>query len=80
MTDDQSRHVATSPDSDFTLSIDEALERYARAGLPAPHAASNATAQKAILIVVVSKPNSGDPTPSGADIQTTQSVNLQSSG
>ena len=34
MTDDQSRPVATSPDSDFTLSIDEALERYARAGHP----------------------------------------------
>src|SRR5438270_13431772 len=34
MTDDQSRPVATSPDSDFILSIDEALERYARAGLP----------------------------------------------
>ncbi len=34
MTDDLSRHVATSPDSDFTLTIDEALERYARAGLP----------------------------------------------
>src|SRR6266516_766714 len=34
MTDDQSRHVAASPDSDFTLTIDEALERYARAGLP----------------------------------------------
>ena len=34
MDDDQSRHVATSPDSDFTLSIDEALECYARAGLP----------------------------------------------
>jgi hypothetical protein len=32
--DDQSRHVATSLDSDFTLTIDEALERYARAGLP----------------------------------------------
>lgn len=32
--DDQPRHVATSPDSDFTLTIDEALERYARAGLP----------------------------------------------
>jgi len=31
---DQSRHVATSPDSDFTLAIDEALQRYARAGLP----------------------------------------------
>jgi hypothetical protein len=31
---DLSRPVATSPDSDFTLSIDEALERYARAGLP----------------------------------------------
>src|ERR1700723_887011 len=34
MTDDQSRPVATSPDSDFTLTIDEALEQYARAGLP----------------------------------------------
>ena len=34
MTDDLSRQVATSPDSDFTLTIDEALERYARAGLP----------------------------------------------
>src|SRR5450759_2354944 len=34
MPDDQSRPVATSPDSDFTLSIDDALERYARAGLP----------------------------------------------
>jgi hypothetical protein len=32
--DDTSRLVATSPDSDFTLTIDEALERYARAGLP----------------------------------------------
>lgn len=32
--DNQPRQVATSPDSDFTLSIDEALERYARAGLP----------------------------------------------
>jgi hypothetical protein len=28
------RPVATSPDSDFTLTIDEALERYSRAGLP----------------------------------------------
>src|SRR5437868_3748909 len=34
MTDDMSRPVATSPDSDFTLTIDEALERYSRAGLP----------------------------------------------
>src|ERR1700686_4863073 len=34
MTDDLSRPVATTPDSDFTLSIDDALERYARAGLP----------------------------------------------
>src|SRR5712692_11886266 len=34
MTDDPSRLVATSPDSEFTLTIDEALERYARAGLP----------------------------------------------
>jgi hypothetical protein len=34
MTDDMSRQVATSPDSDFTLTIDEAVERYARAGLP----------------------------------------------
>lgn len=34
MTPDLSRPVATSPDSDFTLSIDEALELYTRAGLP----------------------------------------------
>jgi len=34
MTDDVSRLVATSPDSDFTLTIEDALERYARAGLP----------------------------------------------
>ena len=34
MPDDQSRPVATRPDSDFTLNIDEALERYGRAGLP----------------------------------------------
>jgi hypothetical protein len=34
MTDDMSRQVATRPDSDFTLTIDEALERYGRAGLP----------------------------------------------
>lgn len=32
--EDQPRHVATSLDTDFTLTIDEALERYARAGLP----------------------------------------------
>ncbi len=31
MNDDQSRQGATSPDTDFTLSIDDALERYARA-------------------------------------------------
>ena len=34
MTDDLSRPVATTDDSDFTLTIDEALARYARAGLP----------------------------------------------
>src|SRR5712691_2413377 len=34
MNDDQSRHVATSPNSEFTVTIEEALERYARAGLP----------------------------------------------
>jgi hypothetical protein len=34
MSTDQSRQVATSPDSEFTLTIDEALERYSRAGLP----------------------------------------------
>jgi hypothetical protein len=34
MTDDLSRPVATTPDSDFTLTIDEALDRYSRAGLP----------------------------------------------
>lgn len=34
MSDDLSRQAATSPDSEFTVTIDEALERYARAGLP----------------------------------------------
>jgi hypothetical protein len=34
MTLDMSPPVATSPDSDFTLTIEDALERYARAGLP----------------------------------------------
>lgn len=31
---DMSRHTATTPDSDFNLSIDQALELYARAGHP----------------------------------------------
>ncbi|MGO8867172.1 MAG: hypothetical protein ACLQME_11785 [Alphaproteobacteria bacterium] len=31
---DLSRPVATSPDSDFTLTVEEALERYSHAGLP----------------------------------------------
>jgi len=34
MTDDLSRPVATTPDSDFTLTIEETVERYVRAGLP----------------------------------------------
>jgi hypothetical protein len=34
MTDDLSRQAATSTDSDFTLTTDEAVQRYARAGLP----------------------------------------------
>src|ERR1700691_1600539 len=34
MTDDLSRPVATSDASYFTLTIDDALERYSRAGLP----------------------------------------------
>jgi hypothetical protein len=34
MTDDMSRQVATTADSDFTFTIEEAVERYARAGLP----------------------------------------------
>ena len=34
MSTDASRPVATTPDSEFTLSIDEALERYSRAGHP----------------------------------------------
>jgi hypothetical protein len=34
MTDDLSRQAATTDDSDFTLTIDGALERYTRAGLP----------------------------------------------
>jgi hypothetical protein len=34
MNDDLSRHVATSPDSEFTLSIEEAAGRYEHAGHP----------------------------------------------
>src|SRR5271154_4766665 len=34
MTDDWSRQGATTPDSEYTLTIDEALERYDRAGRP----------------------------------------------
>jgi hypothetical protein len=34
MTDDLSRHDATSPDSEYTLTIDEALARYEHAGHP----------------------------------------------
>src|SRR5205085_3597026 len=34
MTDDQSRLVATSPDSEYSLSIDEAAARYEHAGHP----------------------------------------------
>src|SRR5438067_12466184 len=34
MDDDLSRQDATSPDSEYTLSIDEALERYDHAGHP----------------------------------------------
>jgi hypothetical protein len=35
MTDDMSRQAATTPDSDFTLTIEEAVERYARAAITA---------------------------------------------
>jgi hypothetical protein len=34
MNGDQSRQAATTPDTDFTLSIDQALELYASSGLP----------------------------------------------
>jgi hypothetical protein len=34
MTDDMPRQVATSPDSEYTLSIDEAADAYVRAGHP----------------------------------------------
>jgi hypothetical protein len=34
MNNEQSRLVATTPDSEFILTIDEALERYAQAGIP----------------------------------------------
>ena len=37
MTDDQSRLAATSSDSDYSLSIDEAAERYDHAGHPRTH-------------------------------------------
>jgi len=34
MSPDQSRQAATRPDSEFTLTIEDTLDRYARAGLP----------------------------------------------
>jgi hypothetical protein len=34
MDNDPSRQAATTPDSEYTLTIDDALERYDRAGLP----------------------------------------------
>jgi hypothetical protein len=34
MTDDTPRHVATGPDSEFSLTIDDAAAMYERAGLP----------------------------------------------
>ena len=34
MSDDQPRQVATSPDSEYTLTIDDAALLYERAGLP----------------------------------------------
>jgi hypothetical protein len=34
MTDDQSRPVATTDDSEYSLSVEEAAERYAHAGFP----------------------------------------------
>ncbi len=34
MTDDMSRQDATSPDSEFTLTVEQAVDQYARAGLP----------------------------------------------
>ena len=34
MTDDQSRQVATSDDTEYSLSVEEAAERYAFAGHP----------------------------------------------
>lgn len=37
MTLDQPRHVATSPDSEYSLSIEEASDRYERAGHPRTH-------------------------------------------
>ena len=44
-----SRQVATTPDSDFTLTIEEAVERYARAGLPVRPAAFSAMVAKGHL-------------------------------
>ena len=55
MTDDLSRPVATSPDSEFTLTIDDALERYARAGLPRTPRTSSAIAPKATWTAAASK-------------------------
>jgi hypothetical protein len=52
------RHVATSPDNDFTLTIDEALEQYARAGLPRTPRSIHAIAPRAIWIVAAWKRHS----------------------
>ena len=54
-TTDLSRQVATSGDSDYSLSIDEALARYEERVFPARRAACNAIARKVISIAIASR-------------------------
>jgi hypothetical protein len=58
MNDDPSRHVATNPDSEFTLSIDEAWSATRAPDFPALLAASNDIALRVISNAVSSTPAS----------------------
>ena len=55
MTDDLSRPVATSPDSEYSLTIEDAAERYEHAGHAVRRARSSAIAPPAISIAAASK-------------------------
>jgi len=52
---DLSRHAATTDDSDYSLSIEDALARYEAAGLPGRRAAFNAIARKATSMRTASR-------------------------